>query len=250
MNIQRWHQRFKNLPYLLTPPVVSLLKNKWRDRDRILPDIPDHELYKPVFSPWLGNGEFGGIRDHMSRFTLVSPDRAWVLYKLAINAKNLKGDFVECGVYKGGTAHLLAHTLQNRDVRLHLFDTFSGMPQTNEEFDKHREGDFVDTSLETVKKNIKYSENVLFYEGYIPDTFKNIDIKYVAFLHIDLDIHDSIINTLDFFYNSVLPGGFVIFDDYGFESCYGARLAVDKFFSDKPEEPICLSTGQALVIKS
>jgi len=43
-------------------------------------------------------------------------------------------------------------------------------------------------------------------------------------------------------------GGF-FFDDYGFPTCPGARQAVDEFFADKPEVPLVLPTGQAIVIK-
>src|SRR4051812_21860933 len=95
----------ENLPGLLTPPLVGLLRSKWRDRNRSLPNIPDPHLYRPTFSPWLGEGAFGELRDAVAKFSLVSPDRLWVLYTAAMNARRLPGDFVECGVYKGGTAN-------------------------------------------------------------------------------------------------------------------------------------------------
>jgi 2-polyprenyl-3-methyl-5-hydroxy-6-metoxy-1,4-benzoquinol methylase len=41
----------------------------------------------------------------------------------------------------------------------------------------------------------------------------------------------------------------MLFDDYGFATCPGARLAVNEFFVDKPERIIELPTGQAFVIK-
>jgi len=41
----------------------------------------------------------------------------------------------------------------------------------------------------------------------------------------------------------------MIFDDYGFPTCPGAQQAVDEFFEDKPEVPLVLTTGQALVFK-
>lgn len=246
----RWRERIRNLPFLLTPPIVSLLKNKWRDRNRFIPDIADPHLYKPVYSPWFGGGEFGRIRDHILTFSLVSPDRLWLLYQLAQNSRLLEGVFVECGVYKGGTAHLLARlAAESSGINLHLFDTFEGMPTTNEEVDKHREGDFRDTSVKIVRENIGDYRNVHFHPGFIPDSFVELNIPAVSFLHVDLDIYDSIKDTLEYFYDRVVPGGVIIFDDYGFESCYGARLAVDDFFVNKVETPLILSTGQALVMK-
>jgi O-methyltransferase len=47
----------------------------------------------------------------------------------------------------------------------------------------------------------------------------------------------------------MVSGGFIIFDDYGMPSCPGARAAVDQFFADKPEKPLALHTGQALVFR-
>jgi hypothetical protein len=50
-----------------------------------------------------------------------------------------------------------------------------------------------------------------------------------------------------------IPGTFAgleeTFDDYGFATAQGEREAVDKFFADKPESPIVLPTGQAMILK-
>lgn len=238
---------------LFVPPIFGVLRRRWRDRNREIPNIPDHNLYKPTFSPWLGDGEFGAVRDEIAEFSLVSPDRLWVLDRLARNATNLKGDFVECGVYKGGTARLLAHILadsRSGGIQLHLFDSFSGMPTTDAAFDKHLAGDFADTSLATVEKNVGPWDFVSFHPGFIPETFADANLSDITLLHVDLDIRKSILDTLAHCYDRVVPGGFMLFDDYGFESCYGARMAVDEFFSDKAETPLCLPTGQALAIKS
>ena len=40
--------------------------------------------------------------------------------------------------------------------------------------------------------------------------------------------------------------GFVNY--YDFATCPGAREAMDSFFSDRPEEIVCLPTGQGFVI--
>lgn len=254
-SLERVAQVFKKLPHLLTPPLVDVVRLKLRDRGRPRPLIPDHELYQPIFSPWLGGGAFGALRDEVQRISLVSSDRIWVLYILAKNCLNRPGDFVECGVYKGGTAKLLAQVLAGSDNaiegrRLMLFDTFAGMPETDSRVDKHLPGDFSNTSLEQVKRAVGEAPHIEYHPGFIPDSFAGARLERISLLHVDLDIRQSILDTLEQCYDLVVPGGVIVFDDYGFESCFGARIAVDSFFEDKIETHLCLPTGQAIVIKS
>jgi len=71
----------------------------------------------------------------------------------------------------------------------------------------------------------------------------------VSFAHIDLDLYQGVFDTLAFVYPRMPAGGVIVFDDYGFASCPGARRAVEEFFDDKPEKPLALHTGQAVVHK-
>jgi O-methyltransferase len=72
----------------------------------------------------------------------------------------------------------------------------------------------------------------------------------LAFAHVDVDIYQSVLDCCRFIMPRMLRGGFVVFDDYGFPSCPGARQAVDGFFRDRPERPLMLPTGQAVVFAS
>lgn len=51
------------------------------------------------------------------------------------------------------------------------------------------------------------------------------------------------------FYTRLNPGGVLIFDDYGFPTCPGAKRAVDEFFAAVPEHSVYLPTGQAVVTR-
>ena len=217
------------------------------------PPIPDGEFYTPLFSPWNGYGDFAKYRVLAAQYTLVSPERLHVLYTLALNAIHLRGDFWECGVYKGGTARMLAEFLAlhgRPGLKLHLFDTFSGMPKTDEKLDLHRKGDFSDTNLEEVRRVVGNPERVEFHPGWIPETFRDMSNSQVALAHVDVDIYRSVRDCCEFIYPRLKAGGVMVFDDYGFPTCPGARKAVDEFFADKPETPIILQTGQAIAIRS
>jgi O-methyltransferase len=159
---------------------------------------------------------------------------------------------MECGVYRGGTAAMLAHLLHDGDRtgrRLHLFDTFQGMPKTKADVDYHREGDFADTSLEAVSALMPPDSPTVFHRGFIPETFTGLENLSLSLTHCDVDIYQSVLDCTIFAYPRTVPGGFILYDDYGVLTCTGARQAVDEFYADKPEKPLVLSNGQALVIK-
>lgn len=180
--------------------------------------------------------------------TLVDRERCYMLYQFTDHVRSIHGDVAEVGVYKGGTAKLISLALQEKQI--HLFDTFSGMPPTDPEKDPyHHEGNFSDTSLGEVKKHLADCHNVHFYPGLFPDTATPVAKKSFCFVHIDVDIYKSGMCCCEFFYPRMEPGGIMVFDDYGFKSTPGLKMAVDEYFSDKSSVAIYLPTGQAFVVK-
>ena len=219
-----------------------------------LPYTRNHPYNSYTYSPWFENWFLDilkKIRDH----TLVSEDRCFTIHMFSKHCRHLEGDFAECGVYKGGTAYLISLILKdnsNHQKTLHLFDTFSGMPKSaNEDESHHKEGDYDDTSVEAVKDFLSDYSFVEFHPGLIPDTFEAVTNKKFAFVHIDVDIYQSIKDCCEFFYERMTKGGIMIFDDYGFQGYeLAAKKAVDDFFIGKSEIPITLRNGQCLVLKT
>jgi len=206
-----------------------------------------------TYSPWF-QSPFQNIYRKIRSRSLVSEDRGYIINRLCLHSLRLEGDFAECGVYKGGSAFLIASTIKqyiDKGRSLHLFDTFTGMPDTAvKERDGHTKGDIGDTSLEEVNEYLKGFSFIEFHPGFIPDTFKEVTSKQFCFVHIDVDIYQSTLDCYRFFYDRVVPGGILLCDDYGFPTYKNAaKAAVDQFFSNKPEAPIVLPTGQCLVIK-
>jgi O-methyltransferase len=215
-------------------------------------EVPDLALYQPLYSPWEGDPEFEPLYQEVSQHTLVARDRCWILWKTLQQALHLDGDIIECGVFRGGTALLEARTML-RDPggrTLHLFDSFEGMPATTDGVDRLARGDLSTTSVEAVRERLSFAPFVAIHQGFIPATFEGLDIARLAWAHVDVDIYQAVHDSVDFIYPRLQPGGFMIFDDYGFPSCLGARRAVDEAFADRPEVPVCLPTGQALVVKT
>lgn len=154
------------------------------------------------------------------------------------------------GSIGGGTAYLLKLLRDEfaASKKVRLFDSFSGMPKTDDLKDVHKAGDFANTSLDAVRSLVG-TGGVEYHPGFIPQTFEGLSVEQIAFAHVDLDLHDAILESCKFIYPRLSKGGVMVFDDYGFPSCPGARIAVDGFFKDKPEFPMVLPTAQALIHK-
>lgn len=197
--------------------------------------------------PQDNNPNFLSIYNGMKDRTLVDRNRCWNIYTLALSISDLDGNVAEVGVYKGGTAYILSKALPNKTI--HLFDTFEGMPNTTDPtIDYNKHGDFSDT-LFTDVKNFIPDQNVIFHVGFFPQTTESMQDEKFSFVHVDCDIYQSVKDCCEFFFPRMLPHGIMIFDDYGWVICAGARKAVNEFFSDKQERPILIKDGHCLIFK-
>jgi O-methyltransferase len=219
---------------------------------RLLPTPEQYDVFQSplIYCPWTGDATFLSLYEPAHQHTLASADRCWVLYSVARQAMPRGGEVWECGVYRGGTA-LLLRMLRDRvapGAQVRLFDSFAGMPDTLPDKDTHCRGDFADTSVAGVQAVVG-TEQTAYHPGFVPATFAGLESSSLAFAHVDLDIYEGILESCRFIYPRLVQGGAMVFDDYGFPSCPGARLAVDEFFADLPEVPLVLPTGQAVVHK-
>jgi O-methyltransferase len=202
-----------------------------------------------VYAPWFSD-QFSAVFKRVERHALVWEDRAYVIHMLSKHCSHLRGDFAECGVYKGGTAFLIADVIKaSPEKGLHLFDTFMGMPATTmEERDGIASGALGDTSLDDVELYLREFSFVRFHAGLIPDTLASVKQCSFAFVHVDVDTFNTTLDCCQFFYDRLVPGGVLLCDDYGVP-IYNVKAAIDSFFNDKPESPIVLGTGQCMAIK-
>ncbi|WP_338668965.1 TylF/MycF/NovP-related O-methyltransferase [Pseudodesulfovibrio methanolicus] len=225
-------------------------------------EIPDRNNYRPyvnpwtTFLPWVGREDVFSLHRELAEkgaASLVGSDRMWTLRTCLEQVATLDGEVWEMGVYKGGTGLLFKKELlrlhPDDTPRLRLFDTFEGMPEVEAEVDCHQKGDFDDTSLETVRRVVGDDEFIRYHQGFIPATFAGLDGYRIKLAHVDVDIHRSVLDCCEFVYPRLVPGGAMVFDDYGIHTCPGARRAVDEYFGDKPECPLILPTGQAVVFR-
>ena len=170
-------------------------------------------------------------------------------------ARRVEGDLAELGVFRGNSARLIHHYLPERP--LYLFDTFAGFDERDLKVEHAQTGRkestaaFSQTGVERALRNIApLNSNVQVFPGYFPESAPPfLRNKRFAFVHLDADLYEPILAGLKFFYERVVPGGFILVHD--FNSWPGARKAVQEFFADKPDIPIPMpdKSGSALVLK-
>jgi Macrocin-O-methyltransferase (TylF) len=169
-----------------------------------------------------------------------------------LEKEGIRGDVAELGVYKGNTASLLVEFARRSNVEAYLLDTFEGFEERDlVGLDTGQPAQFSDTSIEEVKSLVG-EQRVNFIKGHFPDSIRYLpgNLSF-SIAHIDCDLGAPFYAALNYFYNHLARGGFLIMHDYSNLYWDGAERAIDTFFSDKPERliPMPDKSGTVLVRK-
>ena len=217
-----------------------------------LSDIPDSEL--------------AALRA-LDSFTMTSLERRYALLEgiRHLDRANIEGAFVECGVWRGGSAMLMAsESLRLGRVRdLYLYDTYEGMPPPEDvdvDFLGVRASDrmaatignadksdfWARAQIDVVRTNLAstgYPELSLHYvQGKVEQTLPAQAPDSIALLRLDTDWYSSTRHELVHLYPRLRPGGILIIDDYGHWK--GARQAVDEYFAGQTDAPLLVRVDQ------
>ena len=171
--------------------------------------------------------------------------RLHVFVGCAQSALRRRGDLVECGVSYGLSSAIMCEYLDFARQRrsLFLYDSWGADGRVPNHYD-HSEGE-----LEQVKARFGPYPNVKFVPGFIPESFSGVLPEAIAFLHIDLNSAEAEIATLDHLFHLVVPGGIVLFDDYGHNGYAASQAAEDAWAARRGYQIMELPTGQGLLIK-
>ncbi|MDB4187699.1 TylF/MycF family methyltransferase [Flavobacteriaceae bacterium] len=188
--------------------------------------------------------------------TMIGKQRMFsnILIAKYIVENQLEGDFVECGVWRGGSTLLVKMIFEEygNNSKVWLFDTFKGMTEPTDDdiniagqsakdkYFKSKKKDYVDwvyASYHEVKDNFLRSgvniKDCEFVKGDVLKTIPEYDdkLKKISFLRLDTDWYESTRIELDYFYPKIVNDGFLVIDDYGHWG--GSRKATDEYFSEK-----------------
>ena len=197
--------------------------------------------------------EFWEIYNFCKPYTMTSIQRMYSLY-CSVNyilARGIEGDFVECGVWRGGSSMLVAKMLVNRNIndrKIFLYDTFEGMSEPTHADVSINDNDAKvlmdqnvnnkETSvwcladLNDVKRNLKSTafpeSNLVYIKGKVEDTLPaNVPSGKIALLRLDTDWYESTKHELEVLFPMLAENGVLLIDDYGHWK--GCRRAVDEY---------------------
>lgn len=212
-------------------------------------DGPVHSY--PYDAPWITDEKFTAIYEKIRKNTLVDRTRCYSLYKLVDQVKNLDGDVLEVGTWRGGTAGIFTNTLPKKTI--YLADTFEGVVKSSK-WEHYVDKAHSDTSeqlvIDFLKNGLKV-ENFKILRGIFPeDTGSEITNCKFSFVYLDLDVYLSTKDAFNYVWDLVVSGGIVAFDDYGMISaCEGISRFVDEIKDDEDKIFIQNLNGQAYIIK-
>jgi O-methyltransferase len=178
-----------------------------------------------------------------------SLDRKYFLNQLTALSGHLPGDLAECGCFNGASAVLLLRHAVERGVDLHLFDSFVGLSDPQPVDGQYWAKGNLKVGEEVLRRNLPSVKNLHVYKGWIPHEFHRVADRCFSVVHIDVDLYQPTWESVQFFYPRMVTGGIMVFDDYGFSSCPGAKKAIDDFLAHADERLVMCPTGQAFIVR-
>lgn len=176
--------------------------------------------------------------------------RAYVVAWAAMQGCALEGDFVECGVHRGGFSRMIAEYVELRRLpqkKLYMIDTYSGVPARfgGEKF----QGGYVEC-YDDVVRAFADLPNAIIIRGEIPEVLETVPVEKVSFLSIDLNSVEPSIAALEHFWPRMSRGAVVVLDDYNFTFFHDQKEAFDAYAPTIGVEILSLPTGQGLLVKT
>ncbi len=179
--------------------------------------------------------------------------RLHILTWAASEALCLDGDFVECGTFRGFMSAVVCDYLdfERQPKRFFLYDSFSGLSEawsTARELELNKAyAEATDYNVESVRARFSRYTNVHVIQGIVPDVLYETAPERIAYLHIDLNAAEAEIGALDLLFDRVVPGGRIVFDDFG--RIPKLHEAETKWMQERGYRILELPTGQGLVVK-
>jgi O-methyltransferase len=175
----------------------------------------------------------------------------------ALQAKHLKADYVECGVFTGLFSSAVMQYIafgEMSDRRFFLLDTFDGIPleqvsASEREHGIHLHNNFYFSCYDAALKTFAEYANAHIIRGKVPDTLPQITSDRIGYVSMDLNCVEPEMAAGNFLWPRMVPGALIVLDDYGWKPHIHQKHAWDRFAAERGIQVLSLPTGQGLLIK-
>ncbi len=216
-------------------------------------------LYKgryPLYWPgldWLSDEPFWQTLASFGESPGLNAHRRYLLREAAAHCVGkIGGNTAECGAFMGLGSYLIcdAHRHNAMPARHYVFDSFEGLSKPVAVDGSYwRAGDLA-CSEQEVRRRLSAYDFVELKKGWIPDRFADVANEEFCFVHVDVDLAQPTLDSLNFFFPRLKGGGWMIVDDYGFRTCPGATNVVQQFVAKTGSASlIALPAGGAALLK-
>ncbi len=237
------HSLIQLLSYLEKPKTATPVT----DTQAVFPfDLFDSEILDRL------GGELGTVIHELKPVSLVPPF-PWGQWLVACLSKerleHVQGDFMECGVARGGMSLLLGHLAAARGRKMYALDSFDGLPNPDPLHDNpyFKKGDYSAREdrgrlfgrFQTLVRRYRLEGVVTTIEGYIENTLTDLAKlpQILSVVHLDLDLHHSMETALAWAWPRLSDGGILAIDDF-FHHSQGAARATTQFFARLGMRPL------------
>ena len=170
---------------------------------------------------------FADAWEHVRNVSAMTNLRAERLWWYAEAVREIPGDIIEIGVYRGASLYLLAMAFQGTGKTIHGVDTFTGFPDLG----PGETGYVGEMAVDREKvEALVDGLPVKLWQGRIGEGVEMLPLGSWALVHIDCDLESCYRAALPTIWPAIIPGGVLVMDDYGFGRWPGAARAAHEFF--------------------
>ena len=230
---------FKNNLQLIIRFFTSFFCKLKKD-DKILISSATH-------APWIYNKKFADFYQIVKNFTLLDEARAFTLWQVSENLKNINASIIDVGCLMGGSGFILSKN--NKKGNVLLFDSFDGFKKDD---GLHKKKIFFFNDINLVKKNIK---KLKLKKTYVEKTYfpKNIKrkISKIKICHLDVNTYNDTKKAFKWIEKKMVKNGVIIFDDFGIWGVDGIKKFIYSIEKEKSKKYLFIKNyfGQCILIK-
>lgn len=208
-----------------------------------------------VHLPWVEDNLFIEVYKFVNKYALSDVAKLNYIWRMVGEACKLrKGVFLEIGLWRSGSVCMIAKKVEveNNSGDVYLCYTSADIAKYSDKDDYYNGGEHADIDVSTVEEmfdemNLKNVKIIRFSPP--ENACEELTGKEIAFAHIDVDVYMSARFIIDYIWPMIMPGGIVVFDDYGAYNIKDQKKYVDEMKSMSDRIFIANLIGQCILVK-